>query len=336
MLTIIIISLLLFVIYIVFSFCSAFGETGSVVGLILSVLILLGAGNAWLCTNIWWYGEKVVPPEIDISLERYSSWLADSDSDPEPLLGEELSRDEDGNYFVTLTDHRIHVDDFDKTPNLKITITPENATLKKADTTLKITQFAMQNPPSWISSYNNKNQITTLDENFIYTINGSKNRYNENSAVEPTVYRIVAKNKRGESSVTLTITRYPLYKACEIYNTEHPGRSAIDDVALCKKRADYAKQHETSSDSSSSNSSNSALNNSNNSGSSSKPNSPGSSCLHYEAGRCWDDLEEEAYSQGQYDKIYGHYGDSYYESDSCDYICQSILEDAYDKGYDNY
>lgn len=331
--TIIIILLLFFAIYIVFSFCSAFGETGTVVGLILSVLILLGAGHAWLCTNVWWYGEKVVPPEINLGLEKSSSWAVNSD--PEPLLGEVIVQDEDGNYSITLTDHRIHVDDSDKTPNLKITISPENATRKKADTTLKITQFATQNSLSWIDSSNNKNQITTLDENFTYTINGSKIRYNEDSAVEPTVYRIVAENKRGESFATLTVTRYPLYKACEIYNAEHPGRSAADDVPLCGKRADYIKQHETSSSSSNSSSSSSASNNSNNS-STGKPSSSGSSCLHYEAGRCWDDLEEAAYSQGQYDKIYGHYGDSYYESDNCDYICQSILEDAYDEGYDDY
>lgn len=331
--TIIVILLLFFAIYIVFNFCSAFGESGSVIGLILSGLILLGAGHAWLCTNVWWYGEKVVPPEINLSFERSSFWAADPDL--EPLLGEEIIQDEDGNYFVTLTDHRLYSDDSDKTPDLKVTITPESATLKKADATLKITQFAVQNPSSRTNDSSRKNQVTTLDENFVYTINGSKIRYNEDPTVEPTVYRIVAKNKRGESSATLTVTRYPLYKACEIYNAEHPGRSAADDVPLCGKRADYIKQHEASSNSSSSNSSNPASNNSNNS-STGKPGSSGSSCLHYEAGRCWDDLEEAAYSQGQYDKIYGHYGASYYESDNCDYICQSILEDAYDEGYDNY
>lgn len=66
----------------------------------------------------------------------------------------------------------------------------------------------------------------------------------------------------------------------------------------------------------------------------SSPSSSSSTCLHYEAGRCWDDLEVEAYSQGQYDKYYGNYGDSYYESDECDQLCQDILEDAYEQGYD--
>ena len=332
--TIIVVLLLLFAICIIFSFCSAFGKTGSIVGTVLAVLILFGTGNAWLCTNVWWYGEKVVPPEISISLEKSSSWAANSDL--EPLLGEELIQGENGNCSVTITDHRIYVDDSDKTPDLKITITPENATLKKAGATLKITQLAMQNPPSWVNGSNNKNQVTTLDEKFVFTIDGSKIRYNENSGVEPTVYRIVAKNRRGESSATLTVTRYPLYKACVIYNSEHPGRSAADNVPLCGKRADYIKQHEASSSSNNSNFNNSDSNAPNNSGSTSKPSSAGFSCLHYEAGRCWDDLEEEAYIQGQWDKLYGDYGDSYYESNNCDHVCQSILEDAYDRGYDDY
>lgn len=64
-----------------------------------------------------------------------------------------------------------------------------------------------------------------------------------------------------------------------------------------------------------------------------KSSSGTSACLHYEAGRCWDDLEMEAYSQGRYDKNYGWYGGSYYESDDCDSVCQDILLDAYEEGY---
>lgn len=67
--------------------------------------------------------------------------------------------------------------------------------------------------------------------------------------------------------------------------------------------------------------------------SSNKSSSGTSACLHYEAGRCWDDLEMEAYSQGRYDKSYGWYGGSYYESDDCDSVCQDILLDAYEEGY---
>lgn len=61
------------------------------------------------------------------------------------------------------------------------------------------------------------------------------------------------------------------------------------------------------------------------------------SCLHYEEGRCWDELEDEAYSAGLYDARYGHYGGSYIEDDDCDAVCQDILIDAYEEGYyDSY
>ena len=62
-----------------------------------------------------------------------------------------------------------------------------------------------------------------------------------------------------------------------------------------------------------------------------------SNCLHYEAGRCWDDLEDEAYSTGLYDRQNGYYGASVYYDEDCDAICQDILDDAYDEGlYDSY
>ncbi len=324
--------LLIGLIYIVYSFCAAFGKTGSFVGGILVILILLGAGNAWLCTNIWWYGEKVVPPEIDIQLEG---------SNIEPLLGEQLIQDEDGNYSVVLTDHRLHVDDYDQTPDLTISITPENAILKKAHATLTVTKVAMQNPPSWlqINDPDIKDQTTVLDENFTFAIDGSNIRFNENPDLEPTQYRLIAKNNRGESSVMLTITRYPLYKACGKYNAEHPDRSAIDDISLCRERADYDRHDESSSNSNESslmNSDSSPSNNSHNSGSANEPDSSGgTSCIHYEAGRCWDEIEEQAYDAGGLDRYYG--GHSYYNPpDDCAGVCLDFYEDAYYEGYDDY
>lgn len=59
-------------------------------------------------------------------------------------------------------------------------------------------------------------------------------------------------------------------------------------------------------------------------------------CIHYEYGRCWDDLEDKAYDAGRWDGSYGYYGDSYYEGDNCDDLCQSIMEGAYDEGYYDY
>ena len=68
----------------------------------------------------------------------------------------------------------------------------------------------------------------------------------------------------------------------------------------------------------------------------SAPSNSSSTCHHYEAGRCWDNLEDEAYNQGQDDKYYGRYGASYYEIDDCDNLCKDILEDAYNEGYEDY
>lgn len=56
-------------------------------------------------------------------------------------------------------------------------------------------------------------------------------------------------------------------------------------------------------------------------------------CYHEEAGVCWDDLENDAYSAGLYDHEYDYYGASYSEPDNCDAICRDILEDAYEEGW---
>ena len=56
-------------------------------------------------------------------------------------------------------------------------------------------------------------------------------------------------------------------------------------------------------------------------------------CYHEEAGRCWDDYEDEAYSAGTYDAMYGYYGASLDYADDCDALCRDILEDAYDEGW---
>lgn len=327
--TFILIALLCFVIYCVYGFCAAFGESGSVVGAILSLLILLGAGHAWLCSHVWWYGEKVEAPEIVINFK--DGFL--SETNPEPLLGEEIIKDSDGNYYVTLTDHRINYsDDYDKTPDLEITISPKNATLEKGNPTLTITKLAANKSSS--HHYDNsdlKDQATTLDKKFSFMIDGGDLRYNENADVEPTKYRLTAKNKRGETSVFLTINRYPLYKACELYDTNHPDRNAVNDVPLCKKRADDYEKKNTSS---------SGQNNSthgsfdylfdNNSG------GTGSTCIHYEAGRCWDELEDQAYDDGYWDKNYGYHGAGYNPPDDCTGTCLDIYDDAYYEGYDDY
>ena len=57
------------------------------------------------------------------------------------------------------------------------------------------------------------------------------------------------------------------------------------------------------------------------------------SCYHEEAGRCWDDLDDEAYSAGQYDRQFGYYGATLEYTDDCDALCREIIEDAYDEGW---
>lgn len=59
-------------------------------------------------------------------------------------------------------------------------------------------------------------------------------------------------------------------------------------------------------------------------------------CHHEEAGRCWDDIEDEMYSAALYDHEYGDYGASLDFPDDCDALCRDILEDAYDEGWYDY
>ncbi|MBQ9180724.1 hypothetical protein IJ135_01350 [Candidatus Saccharibacteria bacterium] len=60
------------------------------------------------------------------------------------------------------------------------------------------------------------------------------------------------------------------------------------------------------------------------------------SCLHEEAGRCYDDMEDEMYSAGLYDAAYGWYGASFMPDNDCDDVCQDILEDVYAEGFYDY
>lgn len=59
-------------------------------------------------------------------------------------------------------------------------------------------------------------------------------------------------------------------------------------------------------------------------------------CYHEEAGRCWDDIEDEVYSAGLYDHEYGYYGASLDFDADCDALCRDIMEDAYDEGWYDY
>ncbi len=57
------------------------------------------------------------------------------------------------------------------------------------------------------------------------------------------------------------------------------------------------------------------------------------SCYHEEYGICWDELEDNNYSAGLYDREYGRYGASVIYPDSCDSVCRDIIDDAYEEGW---
>lgn len=58
-------------------------------------------------------------------------------------------------------------------------------------------------------------------------------------------------------------------------------------------------------------------------------------CYHEEGGRCWDDIEDEAYSAGLYDGQFGYYGATLEYAEDCNALCREIIEDAYDEGYED-
>lgn len=62
-------------------------------------------------------------------------------------------------------------------------------------------------------------------------------------------------------------------------------------------------------------------------------NNTAPSCYHEEYGICWDELEDNNYSAGLYDREYGHYGASVIYPDSCDSVCRDIIDDAYEEGW---
>lgn len=62
-------------------------------------------------------------------------------------------------------------------------------------------------------------------------------------------------------------------------------------------------------------------------------NNTAPSCYHEEYDICWDELEDNNYSAGLYDREYGHYGASVIYPDPCDSVCRDIIDDAYEEGW---
>lgn len=134
-------------------------------------------------------------------------------------------------------------------------------------------------------------------------------------------YEIIARNSAGEVSTKLKVL------------VEPKNNSSTPPSSTSSHSNSQAPSSSGATNSLSAPSPNSSVSPTNDSSGS----SGGSACLHYEAGRCWDDIELDAYAKGLYDQQFGDYGASQYYDDTCDRICQDIIDEAYDEGwYDRY
>lgn len=271
-------------------------------GIITATVLLFISLHIWASSTLTWYGKQVVSPKISLQIV----------GSPEPLLGEMIEEVENNIYHITLTDHRLNASGYDRSPNINVTITPENATTKKAKAQLTIKQT---------NNTSTRDLSTTMKERFSYTIGGSDLINNEVQGTEPTIFNITAENAVGKTTIQLVVTHYPLYRACTLYSETHPGRSSIEDITLCRERADADSQSNKPA--------------SNNSTGTSTNKTP-SSCFHYEAGRCWDEIDDKAYDDGYFDGRYGSVGSGYNPPEDCTGLCLDIYEDAYYEGLWGY
>lgn len=133
--------------------------------------------------------------------------------------------------------------------------------------------------------------------------------------------KVTAKNKKGSESFELVVVKLRVSDEC--------AKSENAEVEICKsvknakesdakKRAEQEKEDEELRKSWQKYSSGS---------SSVKKNS----CVHYEYGKCWDELEDRAYEDGARDGANDN-GHSYYDP-NCTGVCEDIYEDAYEEGY---
>lgn len=298
-----------------------FGKVGIAAAIILVLLTI----HAWLCSTVWWYGTKVVPPEISLSL--------DASRDLDPLLGEAITQDDEGNYRVNFVYHQL--DNPYSAPKLNIKVTPAEASLAKGNYHFYINNqdLGLSQTIRASSDYKIITDYTIASDD----VNLDTDHSDGTATPQTAKYIIKVSNVAGTAEKTLFITRYLLSEACANYNQAHYQDNSNNGIAACEKllpppaSTEPAPSTPAPAEPKPSTPAPSAPSGS----SSSRPNTD-SSCLHFEANRCWDDLELEIYDQGLYDKAYGRYGDGYYEPDDCDESCQDILMDAYDEGYYDY
>ncbi len=308
--------LVIFFVFFLLSLC----KLGKI-GIYSAIIITLLSINIWLCTNVWWYPPKVEAPEINLELE--------SNLALEPNLGENITKGADGEYYVTLVNRAFDNGiDSENTPSIHIHISPENASLKKGNYHFYINNQDLGKPQT-VKASNNYAIITD------YSISMKELESNQDKS-EPTKYTITVTNTAGKAEKILYITYESPQIACAKYSQAHPEKDAATDIKLCQQLTEWQKSTTEKATTESINNPTSIPNTPDNTHTTTPQPSftfNASTCVHEEAGRCWDDLEMEAYDKGRYDQSYSYYGDSYYEPDDCDELCQDILADAYEEGY---
>lgn len=148
-----------------------------------------------------------------------------------------------------------------------------------------------------------------------------------------TKFTVTAKNEAGEMQKDFVIIKTSVAKVCQ----EQGEMYDYDFAKLVEPLESYCKDwyaYVQNQNGSSSNNNNSTNNGSG--GQTGSNTSSGNVCIHYEYGRCWDDLEDQAYSSGQWDRLFGTEGDDYNPPDWCTGVCADIYEYSYYEGYDDY
>lgn len=180
--------------------------------------------------------------------------------------------------------------------SVEIAMTPPEAWQKKADAHLKII------------AEDGTEKAEKLDGSGKVWIHARDLEYGENKM------RIVAENVSGAATKELIIQKVTLESVC-LGNEKYKSDLACDDFYEDETPVDLSTP---SSDP--------------------NPNSDSqvpvvNQCIHYENGVCWDELEEQAYDDGRWDKAYGHYGDGYNPPDDCTGFCADLYDDIYEEGF---
>lgn len=154
-----------------------------------------------------------------------------------------------------------------------------------------------------------------------------------------TRFSVIAKNEAGDS----TEQKFIVKKSSVAEVCREKGQQNNNDFSnLTKSMRKYCEgwyqyeQRKNTQNNSGTKKENTDSNS--NSSSTTNPSSTTGSnvCVYYEAGRCWDDLENDAYDSGSWDSYFGHEGGGYNPPEGCTGICEDIYEDAYYEGFNDY